>query len=112
MVFVSNNPSPEVLQPGAEGILRDFFETGSKLRGRDRYEQGTWEVLSHYLKSGVSYDDTFPGGVIVVQTFGRFMENPEPGFPKIVPYLIDFLIFCTYSNQRICFSPWRSWHLE
>lgn len=43
-----------------------------------KLSQRTWKVLSAYLKAGVNYDDSVPGGVIAVQTFGDFQNfNPH-----------------------------------
>ena len=55
--------------------LRPYFMTDRKLLSE--LSRSAWKVLSHYLKSGVSYDDAVPGAVVAIQTFGEF-QNGNP----------------------------------
>ena len=43
-----------------------------------KLSQCGWQVLSGYLRSGISFEDAVAGGVIAVQTFGDFQNfNPH-----------------------------------
>jgi len=56
--------------------LRPFFMYDRKLLAK--LSQCAWNVLSKYLKQGVSADRAAPGAVIAVQTFGDFLNfNPH-----------------------------------
>ncbi len=56
--------------------LRVYFMTNRRMLSK--LSRCAWKVLSTYLKAGMRYDDSAPGGVIAVQTFGDFQNfNPH-----------------------------------